>query len=138
MSAENYALGLSATAAEAEAKKRADRAKRFGIQEDDDAVKKADRAKRFGIDEKELATGLDSALPERSLKRGRGRAADEGNRPGKRQSLDRRPERQGRNARNGLAPRRAGSNGPPNRGSILDDPSEKAKAEKRAARFAAA
>ncbi|POR31892.1 Uncharacterized protein TPAR_07910, partial [Tolypocladium paradoxum] len=137
--AESYALGLSATASEAEAKKRADRAKRFGIQEDDDAKKKADRAKRFGIDEKVLATGLDSALPERPLKRGRDRGADEGNRPGKRQSLDRRPERQGRNARSGRAPpRRAGSNGLPTKGSILDDPSEKAKAEKRAARFAAA
>ncbi|KAF7556629.1 hypothetical protein G7046_g6253 [Stylonectria norvegica] len=85
-------MGLSSTAADEEAKKRADRAKRFGIEEDADAIKKADRAKRFGIDEKELASGLDAALPERTLKRGRGRETAEGDagRPGKRQSLDRR------------------------------------------------
>ncbi|KAJ6442267.1 DNA-binding SAP [Purpureocillium lavendulum] len=142
--AQSFAIGLSATAADDEAKKRADRAKRFGIEEDDDAKKRADRAKRFGLDEKEL-TGLDSALPERPLKRGRAReGGEEGARGAKRQSLDRRGDRQGdrqgRGARrNGQGDRRrAGSNGPAKKGSILDDPSEREKAAKRAARFAAA
>lgn len=126
----SYAAGLASTAADEEAKKRAERAKRFGIEEDDEAKRRAERAKRFGIDEKELASGLDSALPERSLKRGRGAEAG-GNRPGKRQSLDRRGGRDGGRRRNG-----GGGGGKP--AGILDDPVEKAKAEKRAARFAAA
>lgn len=127
-------MGLSASAADLEAKKRADRAKRFGIDEDDETRKKAERAKRFGIDEKDLATGLDSALPERPLKRGRGReGGDDANRASKRQTVDQRAgrqggNRQGRDRRNGAA---KGSG-------ILDDPEERAKAEKRAARFAAA
>lgn len=127
----SYAMGLASTAAEEEAKKRADRAKRFGIEEDEDAIRRADRAKRFGLDQKELASSLDSALPERSLKRGRGRGGDaDGSRPGKRQSLDRRGGRQGRGPRQGGNKER----GP----RVNEDPTEKAKAEKRAARFAAA
>ncbi|KFA76659.1 hypothetical protein S40288_04417 [Stachybotrys chartarum IBT 40288] len=137
--AQNFAIGLSSTAADEEARKRADRAKRFGIEEDDDTKKRAERAKRFGIDDKELATGLDSALPEKSLKRGRGRAEGEGNRPEKRQTPDRRGGRRDNNNRRGPPP---ASNGDNRRGraaakpSILNDPVEKAKAEKRAARFA--
>lgn len=138
--AQNFAIGLSSTAADEEAKKRADRAKRFGIEEDDDTKKRAERAKRFGIDDKELATGLDAALPEKSLKRGRGRAEGEGNRPEKRQTTDRRGgRRDNNNNRRGPPPV---SNGDNRRGkaaakpSILNDPAEKAKAEKRAARFA--
>ncbi|KAF4946159.1 hypothetical protein FSARC_14261 [Fusarium sarcochroum] len=138
----SYAIGLSSTVADDEAKKRADRAKRFGIEEEDDAVKRADRAKRFGLDEKELSSTLDSALPERSRKRGRDRNTEgEGNRQSKRQSLDRRNggggRRRGRGGRDG----RDGRDGPRKEGTatrsgILNDPSEKAKAEKRAARFA--
>lgn len=129
---------MTSTVADEEAKKRADRAKRFGIEEDEDAKKRADRASRFGIDEKELASGLDSALPERPLKRGRGRGEGDGNRPGKRQSTDgRNPRRSGRNR--GPAPAAAAPKGgnQPKKTNILDDPTEKAKAEKRAARFAA-
>ncbi|KHO00555.1 DNA-binding SAP [Metarhizium album ARSEF 1941] len=125
--AQSFAIGLASTAADEEAKKRADRAKRFGIEEDEDAKKRADRAKRFGLDQTELASGLDSALPERPLKRGRGRDGGDG-RPGKRQSLDRRG-RQGRGPRQGDSKERG-------RG-ILSDAVERAKAEKRAARFAA-
>ncbi|OAQ78443.1 DNA-binding SAP [Purpureocillium lilacinum] len=136
--AQSFAIGLSATTADDEAKKRAERAKRFGLEEDDDAKKRADRAKRFGLDEKEL-TGLDSALPERPLKRGRAREGDEAaGRGNKRQSLDRRGDRQGRGRHNGQGDRRrAGSNGPAKKASILDDPTEREKAAKRAARFAA-
>ncbi|RMJ14494.1 hypothetical protein CDV36_005855 [Fusarium kuroshium] len=138
----SYAIGLSSTAADDEAKKRAERAKRFGLEEDEDAKKRADRAKRFGLDEKELASTLDSALPERSRKRGRdrgdgeGKAATENNRPGKRQSLDRRNDRRrgGRGGRGGA--RNESTRQTRSRGGILDDPAEKAKAEKRAARFA--
>ncbi|RBA13810.1 hypothetical protein FPRO05_02603 [Fusarium proliferatum] len=137
----SYAIGLQSTAADDEAKKRAERAKRFGIEEDEDAKKRADRAKRFGLDEKELATTLDSALPERSRKRGRDRTTEgEGNRPGKRQSLDRRNggggRRRGRGGRDGGRDGSARKDKTSTRSGILDDPTEKAKAEKRAARFA--
>jgi SAP domain-containing ribonucleoprotein len=137
----SYAIGLQSTAADDEAKKRAERAKRFGIEEDEDAKKRADRAKRFGLDEKELATTLDSALPERSRKRGRDRTTEgEGNRPGKRQSMDRRNggggRRRGRGGREGGRDGGARKEKTSTRSSILDDPTEKAKAEKRAARFA--
>ena len=113
--APSFSIGLQSTAAEQEARKRADRAKRFGLDEDEEAKRRADRAGRFGLDEKELASGLDSALPERPLKRGRGKAADGENRPGKKQTA-----------------------APGGGAGILDDPEEKAKAEKRRARFAAA
>lgn len=126
-------MGLASTEADAEAKKREERAKRFGIEEEDDAKKRADRAKRFGIDEKELASGLDSALPERPLKRGRGRDGADGGRPGKRQSMDRRGGGRRRGGGGGH-----GNGAEPKRTGIMDDPTEKAKAEKRAARFAAA
>ncbi|KAM0302719.1 hypothetical protein ACHAPM_004721 [Fusarium culmorum] len=143
----SYAIGLSSTAADDEAKKRAERAKRFGIEEDEDAIKRADRAKRFGLDEKELATTLDSALPERSRKRGRDRNTEtEGSRPEKRQSMDRRNgpggrQRRGRGGRDngrdrGARKEGAQKEGAATRSGILDDPTEKAKAEKRAARFA--
>ncbi|ODA78966.1 hypothetical protein RJ55_04556 [Drechmeria coniospora] len=133
--AASFTIGLSATAADEEAKKRAERAKRFGLEGDEEAKKKAERAKRFGIDEKELATGLDSALPERPLKRGRGRdGGDDANRGAKRQSLDRHGRRQGGNRpeqdrRNGSERKKAPG--------VLDDPIEREKAAKRAARFAA-
>ncbi|OAQ98912.1 hypothetical protein LLEC1_03183 [Akanthomyces lecanii] len=126
-----------------EAKKRADRAKRFGIEEDnDDAKKRAERSERFGLEEKDVS-GLDSALPERPLKRGRGQHQD-GQRPGKRQSTDRRGNDR-RNGRNGGRQGGGGGGGASGGGNaqvrgsrILADPAEKAKAEKRAARFAAA
>lgn len=140
-----FTLGLASTAADDEAKRRADRAKRFGIEEDNDAKKKTDRAARFGVDENDIASSLDSALPERPLKRGRGRGleGDNNNRPGKRQSLDRRGDRRrggggggggnnnSRGGRDDAAPAKKVGN-------IVDDPVEKAKAEKRAARFATA
>ncbi|KAG8411218.1 hypothetical protein J3459_016506 [Metarhizium acridum] len=125
--APSYAIGLASTAADEEARKRAERAKRFGIEEDEDAKRRADRAKRFGLDQNELSSSLDSALPERRLKRGRGRDGD--NRPAKRQSLDGR-------GRPGRGPRQGGNK--ERGGGVLDDAAERAKAEKRAARFAAA
>lgn len=119
-------MGLSTTSADDEAKKRADRAKRFGISEDEDAKKKAERASRFGIDEKELASGLDAALPERRREKRGGGRRDGGRRENGRRGDGRRGDGQ-RGVREGRVTKR-----------VVDDPTEKAKAEKRAARFAAA
>ncbi|KAH8174374.1 SAP domain-containing protein [Sarocladium implicatum] len=132
----SYAMGLASTAADDEARRRAERAKRFGVEESEESKKLSERAKRFGIDEKEIVGGLDSALPERSLKRGRGRAEGGGSagaRPEKRQSMDRRGGRN-RNERRGGA----GGGAPQQQKarSVIDDPAEKAKAEARKARFA--
>lgn len=105
----------------------------------DDATQKlTERAKRFGIEDKQDVSGLDSALPERPLKRGRGRGEGQGNRPDKRQSRDRGGERGGerRSTRNTRSNQASTRDSKPS--GILDDPTEKAKAEKRAARFAAA
>ncbi|KAL5085538.1 hypothetical protein Trisim1_010152 [Trichoderma cf. simile WF8] len=143
--APSFAIGLSSTTADEELRKRVERAKRFGTELDDETKKLAERAKRFGVDDKELATGLDSALPERPLKRGRDRKEGDGNRPGKRRSQDRREQqpsgnerRSGRNKGNQNQNQGGKGAGKPKFGSIIEDPAEKAKAEKRAARFAAA
>ncbi|KAM0259744.1 hypothetical protein ACHAQJ_003180 [Trichoderma viride] len=139
--APSFAIGLSSTAADEELKKRVERAKRFGTELDDETKRLAERAKRFGINDKELASGLDSALPERPLKRGRGRNEGDGNRPGKRQSQDRKgptgnERRSGRNK--GGQTQGGNASAKPKFNNIIEDPVEKSKAEKRAARFAAA
>ncbi|RDA89137.1 hypothetical protein CP532_2201 [Ophiocordyceps camponoti-leonardi (nom. inval.)] len=146
--APSFALGLSTTAADAEAKKRVDRAKRFGIEEDDEYKKRADRAKRFGIDDSAIASTLDAALPDRVPKRGRGREADGDDAGrGKRQNVQRQNVQRQNNQRQNnqrqndqrRVTRQSRNNGAArNGGSVLDDPVERAKAEKRAARFAAA
>ncbi|KAH0522008.1 hypothetical protein TsFJ059_005928 [Trichoderma semiorbis] len=141
--APSFAIGLSSTTADEELRKRVERAKRFGTELDDETKKLAERAKRFGVDDKELATGLDSALPERPLKRGRDRKEGDGNRPGKRRSQDRREQQpsgnERRSGRNKGNQNQGGKgSGKPKFSSIIEDPAEKAKAEKRAARFAAA
>ena len=118
-------MGIQQTDAEKEAEKRAARAKRFGIQEDDEAKKLADRAKKFGLDSTEkVVGGLDSALPERRQKRGR--EDREAGRSAKRQTPDRRTE---------PAPKTSGASKMRKPTAILDDPTEKAKAEARAKRF---
>ncbi|PKS11030.1 hypothetical protein jhhlp_002790 [Lomentospora prolificans] len=134
--AEKFALNLPPTSAEDEAKKRAERAKRFGLVEDDEERKKADRAKKFGIDTSSLAKSLDSALPDRPLKRGRARE-DDGGDGNKRQSNNRRDNRrQGRGRGGRFNNRGGGGGGGRSQGSsILSDPTEKAKAEARAKRF---
>ncbi|KAG5929257.1 hypothetical protein E4U53_002481 [Claviceps sorghi] len=136
--APSFAIGLASTAVEDEAKKRAERAKRFGIEEDDEAKQRAERAKRFGLDQTELASGLDSALPERPLKRGRGRGADgDGNRHGKRQSLDRRGRPGGRGGKHdGGGSNNNANKGHRERGGDTLSAADRAMAEKRAARFA--
>lgn len=115
-------MGIQKTDAEKEEEKRAARAKRFGIQEDDEAKKLAERAKKFGLDKKEAVVGgLDSALPERRQKRGR--EDKQGGRSAKRQTPDRR-----------TGPKPAAAANKPS-GRVFDDPTEKAKAEARAKRF---
>jgi SAP domain-containing ribonucleoprotein len=120
---QDFSIGIQQTDAEKEAEKRAARAKRFGISEDDEEKKKAERAKKFGSDSNaSVVKGLDSALPERRAKRGR--EGKEGGRSAKRQTPDRRTE---------PTPKAATAKKPAGR--IIDDPAEKAKAEARAKRF---
>jgi SAP domain-containing ribonucleoprotein len=122
---QDFSIGIQQTDADKEAAKRAARAKRFGIAEDEEAKKLAERAKKFGVDEKEtIVKGLDSALPERRQKRGR--EDRDGGRSAKRQTPDRRTEPAHKAAAAGKTKKST---------SILDDPTEKAKAEARAKRF---
>jgi len=133
---QDFTRGLQATDAEIEAAKRAARAKKFGITEDDEAKKLAERAKKFGTEsdtKSEVVKGLDSARPERPERRQK-RAREEkqggggGGRAAKRQTPDRRTEAP--RAKTGpAASKKAASK-------LLDDPSEREKAEKRAERFA--
>ena len=81
-----------------EAEKRAARAKRFGIPQNEEAKKLAERAKKFGLESKDtVVKGLDSALPERKAKRGR-EGREEG-RAAKRQTPDRRTGPKGKGER---------------------------------------
>ncbi|KAJ2902307.1 hypothetical protein MKZ38_000697 [Zalerion maritima] len=147
-----FAAGLAASSTDEEARKRAERAKRFGLDVECEEMKKAKRAEKFGIDSASLAKGLDSALPERPTKRGRGGqgAGDDNSRPAKRATPDRRgPGGGGRGfhgrGRGGFRDTRGGGNrrdggvrraGGGERIGIMNDPSEKARAEARAKRFA--
>ncbi|KAI0525458.1 hypothetical protein F5B22DRAFT_342576 [Xylaria bambusicola] len=143
----DFSAHLPASTADDEARKRAERAKRFGIVEDADeeAKKKAERAKRFGVDQSTIVSGLDSALPEkreRERKRGREGASNanaDGERGAKRQQNAPGRHRGGRDNRNRGGRRgdrdssRKDGGGKP-RG-VLNDPAERAKAEARAKRF---
>ncbi len=150
----DFSAHLPASSVDDETRKRAERAKRFGIVEDADeeAKIKTERAKRFGIDQTSLVSGLDSALPEkRERKRGRegaltANANADGERGPKRQQNAQGRRRGGRDTRsrggryggNDRGPSRkegggASGGGKPRR--IVDDPSERAKAEARAKRF---
>ncbi|RQM08113.1 hypothetical protein DH86_00000546 [Scytalidium sp. 3C] len=124
---QDFSIGLGETDAEKEAKKREERAKRFGIVVDEETKKKEERAKKFGLDANQtVVKGLDTALPERRPKRGR--EGKQGGRDQKRPTPDRRTEPAAKPAATAKKPL----------GKILDDPVEKAKAEARAKRFAAA
>lgn len=123
--APDFSIGIGETDAEKEAKKRADRAKRFGIPEDEEAKKLAERAKKFGVEAPPVVKGLDAALPDRRPKRVR--EDKQGGRNAKRQTPDRRTEAPVKTA---VAPAKKAS------GRITDDPVERKKAEERAKRFA--
>jgi SAP domain-containing ribonucleoprotein len=124
-----------------EAEKRAARAKRFGIPQNEEAKKLAERAKKFGLDTKDtVVKGLDSALPERKAKRGR-EGREEG-RAAKRQTPDRRTGPKGKGERAagaGDGERKkeggGGGGGAGGKGKIADDPVERAKMEARAKKF---
>jgi len=122
----DFTIGLAHTDVQSEAEKRANRMKRFGIVEDEETQKLEERAKKFGTGEPAVK-GLDEALPERRQKRGR-EGGGQGGRSAKRQTPDRRTE---------ARPVPGKENGQKKGlGKILDDPSEAAKAEARAKRFA--
>jgi SAP domain-containing ribonucleoprotein len=138
----DFAIGIQKTDAEKEAEKRAARAKRFGIAEDDEEKKKLERAKKFGADNALVVKGLDDALPERRAKRGREAADKQGGRNAKRQTPDRRAEAPAKGAAGpakkpakqlAKQPAKQLAKQPAKR--ITDDPVEKAKAEARAKRF---
>ncbi|OTA67168.1 hypothetical protein K449DRAFT_409814 [Hypoxylon sp. EC38] len=142
----DFSAHLPASKAEEEAHKRALRAKRFGIvendEENDEEKKKAARASRFGVDQSSLATGLDAALPEkRPPKRGREGGNVDNERGAKRQNPGGRNRGKGRfrhgGGRQGGPPRKEGKPvGAKGKSGVLNDPAEKAKAEARAKRFA--
>lgn len=128
---QDFAIGIKQTDAEKEAEKRAARAKRFGIAEDEEDKKRLERAKKFGTDKEAVIKGLDDALPERRAKRGR-EGEKHGGRAAKRQTPDRRTEAaptKSVTAKTGPAPAKKAT------GRITDDPVERAKAEARAKRF---
>lgn len=147
-----FAAGLEASSIDVELARRKARAKRFGIEADAptlEATKKLEREKRFGANaaeevapKKEAVKGLDSALPERR-ERKRGPPAHVENARGKRsragaqqvnhngsgaaRGSERRPNQGPRRNIGGV--QKSGYKG------ILDDPTEKAKAEARARKF---
>jgi SAP domain-containing ribonucleoprotein len=102
---------------------------------DDEEKKKAERAQKFGLDAPLNVKGLDEALPERR-KRGRDASDRQGGRGPKRQTPDRRTEAPSKNSAKPQARPPIPAQKP--LGKISDDPSEKAKAEARAKRFASA
>ncbi|KAI1501079.1 hypothetical protein F5X99DRAFT_212275 [Biscogniauxia marginata] len=147
----DFSAHLPESSVDEETRKRAERAKRFGIvEENEEEKKKVERAERFGVDKSTLVKGLDSALPEkRERKRGREGGAGEGD--GEHNAKRQHQQNGGRGNRSRLGRRgggrqggsggRGGDNrkdGGKGRSTFLDDPTEKAKAEARAKRFAGA
>ena len=128
---QDFSMGIDQTDAEKEAERRAARAKRFGLTEDEEEKKKLERAKKFGTDAKEaVVKGLNAALPERRPKRAR-EDSKQGGRNAKRQTPDRRTE---------AKPNGGVAGGKSNKSAVkrvIDDSAEKAKAEARAERFKA-
>ncbi|KAF2795397.1 hypothetical protein K505DRAFT_348636 [Melanomma pulvis-pyrius CBS 109.77] len=145
----DYTRGLAASNLEAEIEKRKARAKKFGLNiEEDEGMKKLERAKKFG--ETGPPKGLDEALSDRTRKRGRddndegarnkrrggGERRGRGNRGG-----DRRGDRGGDRRRDGRDTRERGDNrrddNPRNSGSTWAMSAEdKAKAEARKNKWA--
>ena len=127
---QDFSIGIEQTDAEKEIAKRAARAKKFGLPDDDEAKKLAERANKFGLENAAtVVKGLDSALPERRPKRVR--EEKQGGRSAKRQTPDRRTEPAA-----APKPKVAAAPNKSARG-ILEDPAEKAKAEARLKRFQA-
>ncbi|ESZ92301.1 hypothetical protein SBOR_7292 [Sclerotinia borealis F-4128] len=125
---QDFSAGIEKSDAQKEAEKRAARAKRFNMAEDEEAAKLTERAKKFGLDNSKIVEGLDSALPDKRQKRAR-EDGRQGGRNAKRQTPDRRSQ---------PAPKQTQNSGPKKAtgGRVTDNPDEKAKAERRAKRFA--
>ncbi|KAI5865416.1 hypothetical protein GGS23DRAFT_426072 [Durotheca rogersii] len=140
----DFSAHLPASTVNDEARKRAERAKRFGLVEDEEEKRKTARVERFGVDESSLVQGLDAALPERRpAKRGREGANADADRGAKRQNPGARQRGRGRfrqagGSRPGVVVRKEGKPNAPRGKVILDDPTERAKAEARAKRFGGA
>lgn len=159
----NFAAGLEASSLDVELERRKARAKRFGTESDAptaEATKKLEREKRFGasaggeetVAKKEAVKGLDSALPERRERKrgppahvegGRGQKRSRGapqpvhhNGSGAARSGDRRPNQGPR--RNAGGVQKSGGGGERGYRGVLDDPTEKAKADARARKFGVA
>ncbi|KAI9756838.1 MAG: hypothetical protein M4579_003674 [Chaenotheca gracillima] len=148
----DFTAGVAATSLEEEIKKRQARAKRFNVQEtEEESIRALERTKRFGTgtageqaagtqSSNEGVKGLDQALPERRQRK-RGREGGNDTEGGaKRRDFGGRGGRGQRNGRGGGGARgdrnsRSGSR-PQRGGGALDDPSERAKAEARAKKFA--
>jgi len=148
----DYTRGLAASSLDEEIEKRKARAKKFGLNiEEDEGLKKLERAKKFG--ETGPPKGLDEALPERTRKRGRedteeggrnkrrgggkfggrrGRGNRDGNRGGERGGDGRRDNRDGREIRDNRREDR-----PRNGGTSWMSEADRAKAEARKNKFAA-
>ncbi|KAF1815436.1 hypothetical protein P152DRAFT_464295 [Eremomyces bilateralis CBS 781.70] len=143
----DFTAGLATTAIDVELAKRAERAKRFGIDTSTDpvaqeAIKKLERAKKFGVSTADEASGqttsmLDSALPERKRRR---EANDVGNSDGKRRGGNGRgrgrSRRQGGEDRRGGEGRRGGESSERSGGGSWMNEDERRKAEARKQRFA--
>jgi len=138
----NFTAGLSSTDLDSELAKRKARAAKFGIQEsNEDALKALERARKFGTGsegDKVAVKGLDQALPERGVKRGRAGDGREEGRQGKRSKVRgggrNEARKDGRNGRERSGTpkggRRAGGGG--------YSEADRAAADKRKARFTAA
>lgn len=152
-----FSQHLPPTNAKSEAEKRALRAERFGLTVDKESeeAKKKERAERFGLPNDQVAA-IDSALPDRPRKRGRGNDDKDdaaNNRGNKRQSngagaqsggrpSDRRPNNRHRGRRHGGGNNQksggggGGGGGPAKKAQPVSvDPAEKAKMAARAERF---
>ncbi|KAF2022135.1 hypothetical protein BU24DRAFT_38320 [Aaosphaeria arxii CBS 175.79] len=141
----DYTRGLAASNIDEEIEKRKARAKKFGLNiEDDEGLKKLERAKKFG--ETGPPQGLDEALPERSRKRGRDNDNEAGRGRDKRRGTgrfngrrgggqDRRRDDRGDN-RGDRGDNRREDRGRANGGSNWMSEADRAKAEARKAKFA--
>ncbi|KAF2741340.1 hypothetical protein EJ04DRAFT_558065 [Polyplosphaeria fusca] len=137
--ANDYSSGLAASNLEEEIEKRKARAKKFGLNiEDDEGLKKLERMKKFG--ETGPPKGLDEALPERR-KRGHEGGGDDnlrqkrrGGRPGGGRRGDHRADNRGDN-RGGDTRRDNRSNRSNNGGPSWMNETDRQKAEARKNRF---
>lgn len=137
----DYTAGLDSTDLDNELAKRKARAAKFGIEEsNEDTLKALERAKKFGTGsegDKVAVRGLDQALPERGVKRGRGGDGREEGRQGKRSRVRGGGRKEGRNGRERSATPKGGVKKAPNIAKGYGE-ADRAAAEKRKARFNAA